>query len=156
MSDISSKAIAGKGSATLGRRAFLGAMGAASAAAGLAGCNLVPSGGGGGGGSKTLNVWGGVPGENGPEALCDAFMEANPDVTVKYTRYPNDDAGNVKLDPSLAGGVPIDVFISYAPAKLFQRASNGLALDITDRIENDPDLKQFGPSAAQPAHYLSD
>lgn len=156
MSDISSKVTAGRGSAALGRRAFLGAVGAAGAAAGLAGCNLVPGGGGGGGGSKTLNVWGGVPGEKGPEALCEAFMEANPDVTVKYTRYPNDDAGNVKLDSSLAGGVPIDVFISYAPAKLFQRASNGLALDLTDRIENDPDLKQFGPSAEQPANYFSD
>ena len=139
-----------------GRRSFLGAMGAASAA-GLAGCNLAPnSGGGGGGKGGTLNVWGGVPAENGPQALCDAFTEANPDVKVTYTRYPNDDTGNLKLDSSLAGGAPIDVFISYAPAKLFQRVSNGLAVDLTERIDADPDLKQFGTTAESPSNYFSD
>ena len=140
-------------SSTVGRRTLLAGLGAASLA-GLAGCNLGT--GGGGGGENTLNVWGGVPGESGPDDLCDAFMEANPDIKVTYTRYPNDDAGNVKLDSSLAGGVPIDVFISYAPAKLFQRAANGLALDITDRIEGDSELKQFGPSAETPGNFFSD
>lgn len=138
---------------TLARRTFLGAAGAASVA-GLVGCNN--SGGGAGTSSGVLNVWGGVPGESGPEALCEAFMDANPAVKVVYTRYPNDDTGNLKLDSSLAGGAPIDVFISYAPAKLFQRVSNGLAIDLSDRIDGDPDLKEFGPSAETPANIFSD
>lgn len=158
MSDIASKLNPERGAASLGRRGFLGGAVGVATAAGLAGCNLGTSGsgGGGGGGSKTLNVWGGVPGENGPKALCEAFMEEHPDVKVEYTRYPNDDAGNVKLDSSLAGGVPIDVFISYAPSRLFQRAANGLAVDITDRINNDPDLKQFGTEAEKPSNFFTD
>ncbi len=141
-------------STPLARRTLLGAAGLASATA-LVGCNSDSPGGPSGGGG-VLNVWGGVPGENGPQDLCDAFTEANPGVKVNYTRYVNDDTGNLKLDSSLAGGAPIDVFISYAPAKLFQRVDNGLAIDLSDRIDQDPDLKQFGPSAETPSNYFTD
>jgi multiple sugar transport system substrate-binding protein len=88
----------------------------------------------------TLNVWGGVPPENGPQALCDAFSEAT-GITVVYTRYVNDDTGNTQLDTALQGGTPIDLFFTYSVPRLGQRIDAGAALDITPYIEADADIK---------------
>lgn len=89
----------------LTRRAFAGLAGAAAATA-LAGCASQDT-------SKdldTLQVWGGVPPENGPQAVVDHFMEEHPDRNVTYTRFVNDDRGNLKVNTALQGGVDIDVY----------------------------------------------
>jgi multiple sugar transport system substrate-binding protein len=91
----------------------------------------------------TLEVWGGVPAENGPQDLIDAFKEANPSINVNYTRYVNDDTGNTQLDTALQGGTPIDVYFTYAVPRLGQRIKAGAAADLTARIEADADLKKW-------------
>lgn len=81
-----------------------------------------------------LNVWGGVPPENGPEALFAAFMEAFPGIKVNYTRYVGDAQGNLKVDTALQGGGAIDVVQSYDQAIIAKRATSGALLDITENI----------------------
>lgn len=146
------------------RRVFLGGVAAAATLATTTGCNLAAggnSGGGGGGGgtdggSTSLHVWGGVPGESGPDALVAAFMDEHPEITVNYTRYVNDTDGNVKLDTSLAGGAGIDVFFSYTPARLYQRVDAGVAIDLTEKIAAESDLAQFAADAEPMGNYVRD
>lgn len=88
----------------------------------------------------TLEVWGGVPPENGPQDLIDAFMAANPGITVNYTRYVNDDTGNTQLDTALQGGTPIDVFFTYQVARLGQRIGAGAAADMTAYVTGDEEI----------------
>ena len=130
------------------RTVLAGLLGAGTAA--LAGCNS------GGGGDGTLNVWGGVPAETGPTDLINAFMKENPDIKVTYTRYVNDEQGNLKLDTSLQGGVPIDVFFSYGAPALTKRTSSGLAIDLTDRINKDPDLAALKADADPINNFVLD
>ncbi len=91
----------------------------------------------------TLEVWGGVPPENGPQALIDAFMEANPGITINYTRYVNDDTGNTQLDTALQGGTQIDAFFTYQVSRLAQRIRAGASLDLTSFIEGDSDVSAW-------------
>lgn len=133
------------------------ALKAAAGAAGIAA--LAACGKGGGGGSTTsgaLNVWGGVPPETGPNAMIEAFQKKYPDIKITYTRYVNDDQGKLKLDTSLQGGVPIDVFFSYDSPTLAKRVQAGLTVDLTDRVKNDSDLAQFGPDTSPVANVVYD
>ena len=104
----------------LTRRGLMGLAGASAAALGastLSGC-------GGAGASTdpdTLQVWSGLPPENGPQSLIDRFQEAHPDIPVRYTRYVNDDRGNLKVNTALQGGVDIDVFFTFGIANLAMR-----------------------------------
>jgi len=91
----------------------------------------------------TLEVWGGVPPENGPQDLIDAFQAANPNIRINYTRYVNDDTGNTQLDTALQGGTPIDVYFTYSIPRLGQRIKAGAAADITSYIEADTDIKAW-------------
>ncbi|WP_157524265.1 ABC transporter substrate-binding protein [Jiangella alkaliphila] len=130
------------------RRTALKAAAGVAGAAFLAACgngSNSTGGGGGGSGGGTLNVWGGVPPETGPDDLIAAFHKEHPDIQVIYTRYVNDDEGKLKLDTSLQGGVPIDVFYTYDTPTLTKRVDAGLTADLTDKISNDSDLAQFGP-----------
>lgn len=138
----------------LSRRTVLGGLAGTAAAGALAGCGNGTTTGGGGTKGGVLNVWGGVPAESGPDDLIKAFNEEYPNIKVTYTRYVNDDQGNVKLDTSLQGGVPIDVFFSYNPANVKKRSS--LALDLTKRIAGDPDLAQFAADADPINNYVFD
>ena len=141
------------------RRTALKAAAGVAGAAFLAACgNGSNSGGGGSGGSGggTLNVWGGVPPENGPDELIAAFHEEHPDIKVIYTRYVNDDEGKLKLDTSLQGGVPIDVFYTYDTPTLTKRVDAGLTADLTDKITNDSDLAQFGPDESPATNVVFD
>jgi multiple sugar transport system substrate-binding protein len=148
----------------LNRRTFLGGAAAAAAVAATSACNLAGGGGGGGGGGNddgggtgaTLNVWGGVPNETGPDALCAAFMDEFPDIQVTYTRYVNDDEGNIKLDTSLTGGAGIDMYFSYNPARMLQRADAGLAIDVTEKIAAESDFAQFAVDADPIGNYVRD
>lgn len=91
----------------------------------------------------TLEVWGGVPPENGPADLVAAFQRAYPDIKVNYTRYVNDDTGNTKLDTALQGGTPIDVYFSYDVPRMGQRIKAGVAEDLTGYINADPAVKAW-------------
>ncbi|MFC7618981.1 ABC transporter substrate-binding protein [Microlunatus sp. GCM10028923] len=149
-----SEPIARAAQSALPRRAVLGGL-VAAAAGGLAACGGgTGNPGGGGGKGGVLNVWGGVPPESGPDDLIKAFNEEHPDIKVTYTRYVNDDQGNLKLDTSLQGGVPIDVFFSYSPANVKKRSN--LALDITERVAGDPDLATFTADADPIGNYPLD
>lgn len=90
-----------------------------------------------------LEVWGGVPAENGPQALIDAYMEANPGITINYTRYVNDDTGNTQLDTALQGGTQIDVFFTYQVGRLAQRIRAGAALDISEYVAGDEQVSTW-------------
>lgn len=91
----------------------------------------------------TLEVWGGVPVENGPQDLIDAFQKANPSIKIKYTRYVNDDTGNTQLDTALQGGTPIDVFFTYAVPRLGQRIKAGACADLTSYVSADADINKW-------------
>ena len=91
----------------------------------------------------TLEVWGGVPAENGPQDLIDAFTKANPSIKVNYTRYVNDDTGNTQLDTALQGGTPIDVFFTYAIPRLGQRIKAGAVADLTSYVKADKDIDKW-------------
>ena len=58
-----------------------------------------------GGEVTTIQWWEGIPEDQGPQDVVDAFNEEHDDIQVEYVRYTNDDAGNTKLDMSpMAGG----------------------------------------------------
>ncbi|RED63185.1 ABC transporter substrate-binding protein [Cohnella lupini] len=94
-----------------------------------------------------LKLWGAVPVEAGPQAVVDAWNEANPDIEVEYIRYVNDDAGNLKLDTALMTGQDADLYINYTLTRLQKRVDAGVALDLAS-TGYDIDA-QMGPDAAQ-------
>ena len=98
-------------------------------------------------------MWGGVPAASGPANVVKAFEQRFPQYKVNYTRFVNDDRGNLKLDTALQGGVDIDVYFTYSPASLSLRAGSGLAADLTDRVTKDPQLQVF-LDTEQPRAYL--
>ncbi|NGN62538.1 extracellular solute-binding protein [Streptomyces sp. A7024] len=114
------------------RRGVLTGLAATAAGTALSACGPKTPGGG-----TTLNMWGGVPPENGPNDVIAAFEKKHPKLKVKYHRYVNDPQGNVKLDTALQGGAPIDVYFSYGLQYLAQRVKSGLAADLTDRVQKD-------------------
>ncbi len=130
----------------ISRRMFLGGLASTAAAATLfAGCGTSP-GASSGSGPVILNVWGGVPEENGPLDLIAAFEKLHPNIHVKYTRYVNDDTGNTKLDTALQGGTPIDVYFSYDVPRMAQRIQAGLAVDLTSYVTGDSALSSWASS----------
>jgi multiple sugar transport system substrate-binding protein len=123
------------------RRLLAGGVGLAGTAL-LAACG--EDGGGAGEGqaeSGALNWWGGVPPENGPNDAIREFAKKYPNIKVTYTRFVNDPTGNLKLDTALQGGTPIDLFYSYTAGDLQKRVTAGLAMDLTERVNADSELK---------------
>lgn len=123
---------------SLSRRQFAGALGAAAGTAAVAGCSSNSA-----KDMDTLQVWGGIPAENGPQALIDKFHEQYPGTHVTYTRYVNDDRGNLKVNTALQGGVDIDVFFTYGVPNLTMRVDSGLAADVGDLVRATPELEIF-------------
>ncbi|MGP9683353.1 ABC transporter substrate-binding protein [Brachybacterium sp. AOP3-A1-3] len=123
---------------SLSRRQFAGAMGAAAGAAAVTGCSSSAS-----KDMDTLQVWGGIPAESGPQAVIDRFQEEHPGTHVTYTRYVNDDRGNLKVNTALQGGVDIDVFFTYGVPNLTMRTNSGLAADVGDLVRATPELEAF-------------
>lgn len=80
----------------------------------------------------TLRVWGGVPEENGPAELIANFEAANPDIRVEYTRFVNDDSGNLRLDTALIAGRQVDVYFTYSSPQIVRRAQTGNALALNE------------------------
>ncbi|MDQ1913901.1 extracellular solute-binding protein [Paenibacillus sp. GD4] len=78
-----------------------------------------------------LTMWGGVPAENGPQKVVDEWNAKNPDIQVKYERFVNDDAGNLKLDTALVSGQSVDLFVNYSLSMLSSRVTAKKALDLS-------------------------
>lgn len=125
------------------RRAVLAGAVTAGAAALTAGCGNSSSGSAGSSTKGELQVWGGVPPETGPNQMFAAFNKKYPNIKVKYTRYVNDDQGNLKVDTALQGGVPIDILVSYGADVITKRATSGLFQDLTDRVAADKAFQKF-------------
>lgn len=149
-------------SAIFTRRTLLSGLAGAAGVAALAGCSAggestaSSSASGGKVGSGVLNVWGGVPAETGPATLIAAFEKKYPQIKVNYTRYVNDPTGQLKLDSSLQGGVPIDLFFTYDGAALTKRVSANLAADLTKKVAADKDLAIFAAAASPVKNMVFD
>lgn len=86
----------------------------------------------------TLKMWGGVQGEYGYDQMVENFNKEFKDkgIQIEYTRYVNDDDGNLQLETYLAGGNDIDIYMGYGGTdRLFNRIDAGLALDLTDYLK---------------------
>lgn len=88
-----------------------------------------------------LYLWGGVPAEAGPQEVVDQWNEENPDIKVEYTRFVNDDDGNLRLNTALQTGDSVDLFMSYAPNYLQDRVESGFVLDLAQFDDYDIDEK---------------
>ncbi|MBB6730934.1 extracellular solute-binding protein [Cohnella zeiphila] len=89
----------------------------------------------GSGKAVTLKFWGGVPPESGPQDAVDAWNQAHPDIKVEYTRYVNDDSGNLKLDTALLSNQDApDIFMSYGDERITKRVDAGMATPLDDLI----------------------
>ncbi|MBC7960844.1 MAG: carbohydrate ABC transporter substrate-binding protein, partial [Vallitaleaceae bacterium] len=78
-----------------------------------------------------LIVWGGVPGESGPQSLVDAWNAEHPDIQVEYVRYVNDETGNTKLDTALLSGEQIDLYFTYSVDGMKKRVEGGMMEPLT-------------------------
>lgn len=99
-----------------------------------------------------LKFWGGVPAEYGPQLTVDAFNKEYKDkgIQVEYTRYVNDDTGNMKLETTLLAGGDIDAFMTYTSSNLVKRGTGGMALELSDKLAKagfDP-VSELGEGAA--------
>ena len=75
-------------------------------------------------------MWGGVPGEDGPDKIVEDWNKQHPEVQAEYVRFVNDDTGNTKLDTALQSGEQIDIFFTYSPDLMVKRASSGMLEDL--------------------------
>ena len=80
---------------------------------------------------QEIVIWGGVPAENGPQAVCDAFNEKyEGQYHATYYRFVNDDSGNTKLETALLSGEKIDVFFSYTIPRIIMRDGGNMMYDL--------------------------
>ena len=82
-------------------------------------------------GPVKLVVWGGVPGESGPQDLVEAWNAENPNINVEYVRFVNDDTGNTKLDTGILSGEQIDIFFTYSVDLMKKRVESGMIQDLS-------------------------
>ncbi len=75
-------------------------------------------------------------GENGTDALIKEFNEYYPNVTVESTVYKNSADGNLGLDTAMMAA-EVDVILSFGVANTAKRWSNGMLMDLTDRLKAD-------------------
>lgn len=111
----------------------------------------------GNGETVALRMWGGVPAESGPQAVCDNFNRLYKDkgIQVEYERFVNDDTGNLKLETNLLSGDGVDLYVTYATDALTKRAEGNMALDLSELIARDGfDLTKYFGSLAE-AYYIN-
>ena len=97
----------------------------------------------------TVQVWGGVPPENGPQAAVDAFNAEfkNRGIQAEYTRFVNDTNGNLQVETNLLSGDSIDVYMNYSLGTLTKRVESNMAVDQGPLIARDNfDIAGFGQS----------
>lgn len=69
------------------------------------------------------------------------FMDANPDITVQNDSIYEEAAYNNKLKVAVSTGETPSIFYYPAIAGLTEWAKNGVLLDLTDALEQDPEWK---------------
>lgn len=84
-----------------------------------------------------LNFWSGIPAENGPQDAVDEWNENNPNVQVTYTRYVNDDSGNLSVNTALQTQESIDILMSHSANDYFQRVDSDFLMNMSDTINAD-------------------
>ncbi|MCL2834180.1 MAG: extracellular solute-binding protein [Treponema sp.] len=95
----------------------------------------------------TVKFWGGVPPENGPQAVVDAFNAEfkGKGIQAEYTRFVNDDNGNLLLETNLLSADSVDVFMNYNTNQVSKRSDSGMTLDYLPLIARDKfDIAGFG------------
>lgn len=103
-----------------------------------------------------IRLWGGVPPETGPQAVCDNFNELYKDkgIQVEYERFVNDETGNLKLETNLLSGTGVDLYMTYSSDGLTKRAEGNMALDLTELMEKDDfQLTEYFGSMAE-SYYV--
>jgi len=101
-------------------------------------------------GNVKIVLWAAIAEDKGPGARIQHYMKQNPDVTIEYVTYVNNDQGNVKLDTALLAGEKIDVFTTYGTTFRERRVNAKLAADITAlcRMHDIDIVRDFGREAA--------
>ncbi len=83
----------------------------------------------------TLKMWGGVPPESGPQEAVDNWNKANPNIKVEYTRFVNDESGNLKLETALLSNNDApDIFVTYSDSNMTKRVQASMAIPLDDLI----------------------
>ena len=98
-----------------------------------------------------IQWWGTFQEQQGPDQVCEAFNQIDPNLQVQYTRYVNDDAGNTKLDVTLMADSSVDVFLTMNDVLMKKRIDSGFTLPLNDLLaKNSMDMNQYyGDAAAQ-------
>lgn len=96
----------------------------------------------------TVRFYTAFGGPNGTDALIADFNQYYPNVKVEYEVYKNSTDGNIGLDTAMMAG-NVDVILSYGVKNTANRWTNGMLMDITDRLAADNlDLvKEWGTDA---------
>ncbi|MCL2319403.1 MAG: extracellular solute-binding protein [Treponema sp.] len=95
----------------------------------------------------TVKVWGGVPAENGPQAAVDAFNAEfkSKGIQAEYTRFVNDNNGNLQLETNLLSGDSVDVYANYDLTPFTKRIESNMAVEQGPLIARDKfDIAGFG------------
>jgi len=80
------------------------------------------------------------------QAVADAYMTANPNVTIEITVLENE-AFKTRLTTAMQAGDPPDIFQSWGGGVLYQYAEAGLVRDITGDLATDGWGESFTPAA---------
>lgn len=84
--------------------------------------------------------WGGTAEQDGVAAAIEVFQQENPGILVEFRHTPDTDFTTVFLSNIAAGTPPDTSFIGSGDYETFRK--QGILLDITDLIANDPLLGQ--------------
>lgn len=74
----------------------------------------------------TVTFWAAWSLEAGMGAMIEEFEAAHPDIHIEYTKYQNNDEGNVAVDIALMAGDGVDMIINYGLKRLVPRSEKGL------------------------------
>lgn len=86
----------------------------------------------------TLQFWGAVQPEAGPQEAIDNWNKAHPDIQIQYTRFVNDETGNLKLDTALLSNQDApDIFMTYSDTNMTKRVDAGMVAPLDDLIAQD-------------------
>ena len=89
-----------------------------------------------------IQWWGTFQEQQGPDQVCEAFNQIDPNLQVQYTRYVNDDAGNTKLDVTLMADSSVDVFLTMNDVLMKKRIDSGFTLPLNDLLaKNSMDME---------------